>query len=127
MAVDDELEKLLAKKAAKIYRSTLERMVRSRVEENVVEDPVEEIKRIVHGDRAEEIISTALELYGDTAKQVFKQLVDMYRSGQISELHDYELYQILEQLGLHVPIKTRVRIVKRGGREESIGETLENG
>ena len=120
--VDDEIEKILAKKASQLYRAAIERSTKpARV---VEEDPVEAVKRIVKGERAREIIETALELYGDAAKNVFRQLVELFRSGQIGELHDYELYQILEQLGLDVPIKTRVRIVKRGGREESLGEAL---
>ena len=120
--VDDEIEKILAKKASQLYRAAIERSTKpTRI---VEEDPVEAVKRIVKGERAREIIETALELYGDAAKTVFKRLVELHRSGQIGELHDYELYQILEQLGLHIPIKTRVRIVKRGGREESLGEAL---
>lgn len=78
------------------------------------------IRRITKGDRAEEIINNALSLYGENAIQVFRQLVELYLNGKLSELQDFELYQILERFGMHVPVKTKIRIV-RHGREESIG------
>lgn len=120
--VDEEVEKILARKASQLYRTAVERSAKP--VKTSEEDPVEAVKKIVRGERADEIINTAVELYGNAAKSVFKRLLELYRNGQIGELHDYELYQILEQLGLHIPIKTRVRIVKRGGREESLDEAL---
>lgn len=66
-----------------------------------------------------------MQLYGDTAVQVFRQLAELYLSGRLGGLQDYELYQVLERLGgLHVPLRTRIRIV-RHGREESIGSSSE--
>ena len=88
------------------------------------DEVIQLIRQMTKGDRAGEIIDNALRLYGDTAIQVFKQLVELHLSGQLSELQDYELYQILERIGLHVPLRTRIRIV-RHGREESIGASDE--
>jgi hypothetical protein len=119
MDVDIERERLMLKmmmeimaKAAKKEEEGKKALTR--------DDVIKMIRQITKGDRAEEIISKALELYGETAVQVFKQLVGLYLSGRLSELWDYELYQILERLGLHIPLRTRIRIV-RHGREESIG------
>ena len=84
------------------------------------DEVIQLIRQMTRGDRAGEIIDNALQLYGDTAVQVFKQLVELHLSGRLGELQDYELYQILERVGLHVPLRTRIRIV-RHGREESIG------
>ncbi len=88
------------------------------------EEVIQLIRRITRGERAGEIIDNALQLYGDTAVQVFRQLVELYLGGRLGELQDYELYQILERVGLHVPLRTRIRIV-RHGREESIGASGE--
>ncbi|MGC8571276.1 DNA-binding protein [Caldivirga sp.] len=83
-------------------------------------DVVNEIKAIVKGERANEIIDKAIEMYGEAALSVFRQLIKLRRGGAIGELTDGELYSILENVGLHVPIETRVRIV-RHGKEEKIG------
>ena len=88
------------------------------------DEVIQLIRQMTRGEKAGEIIDNALRLYGDTAIQVFKQLVELHLSGQLSELQDYELYQILERVGLHVPLRTRIRIV-RHGREESIGSSDE--
>lgn len=119
MGVDEERERIMR-------RMMMEMMRKAQAREEgkkplTRDDIISIIKRITKGDRAEEIINNALELYKDTALQVFKQLVELHLNGKLNELQDYELYQILERLGLHVPIKTRVRIV-RHGREESIGD-----
>jgi len=87
------------------------------------EDIVSKLKRIVKGSRAEEIINKALDIYGDNALKVFREIVRLYERGSIRELMDYELYQILERLGLHVPLETRIRIVKHGS-ESSISDIL---
>ncbi|WP_291764431.1 DNA-binding protein [Caldivirga sp. UBA161] len=83
-------------------------------------DVVGEIKAMVKGERAGEIINKAIEIYGEAALSVFRQLIKLRRDGAISELTDGELYNILENVGLHVPIETKVRIV-RHGKEEKIG------
>ncbi|MGC8544192.1 MAG: DNA-binding protein [Vulcanisaeta sp.] len=84
------------------------------------DEVIQLLKQMTKGERANEIIDNALQLYGDTAVQVFKQLVELHMNGRLGELQDYELYQILERVGLHVPLKTRIRIV-RHGKEENIG------
>ncbi len=83
-------------------------------------DVVSEIKAMVKGERAEEIINKAVKIYGESALAVFRQLIKLRRDGAISELTDGELYNILENVGLHVPIETKIRIV-RHGKEEKIG------
>ncbi len=87
------------------------------------EDILSRIRSIVKGSRAEEIIRKAVDIYGDDAIKVFRELVKLYERGSIRELMDYELYQILERLGLHIPLETRIRIVKHGS-ESSISDIL---
>ncbi len=129
MSEDRELEELLRRKAAETWQEIKLRQLRQIQEQQLrqqlltPEDVVREIKNIVKGSRAEEIIDRALSLYGDVAISVFREIVKLYRSGRIRELSDYELYQILQQLGLRVPIETRIRIAKRGS-ERSLGDIL---
>ena len=118
MDVDIERERLMLKMMMEIMAKAAKKEEGKKALTR--DDVIKMIRQITKGDRAEEIISKALELYGETAVQVFRQLVGLHLSGRLSELWDYELYQILERLGLHIPLRTRIRIV-RHGREESIG------
>lgn len=113
---DPELEMLRLRKMMSMLASQPKRQT-----SEVGVDVVGELKRIVKGDRAAEIIDGAIRLYGDAAINVFSQILKLHKEGALGELTDADLYQILENLGLHVPIKTRIRIV-RHGREERIGE-----
>jgi len=64
-----------------------------------------------------------VSIYGEDAIRVFREILRLYESGSIRELADYELYQIFERLGLHIPLETRIRIVKHGS-ESSISDML---
>lgn len=115
------METLIKKKALEAWYSS--KLRRGERVERV--DVVEELKKIVRGDRANEIVERALELYGETARRAFSRLVDLYKRGSIGELSDHELYNYLKSLGLHVPIQTRVKIVRRGERKaEDLSESL---
>ncbi|WP_243677812.1 DNA-binding protein [Vulcanisaeta distributa] len=124
MSIDiDEAERrrIMMKMMMELMNKTQQKVAKRELTRDEI---IQVIREITKGDRAGEIIDNALQLYGDTAVQVFKQLVELYLNGRLSELQDYELYQILERVGLHVPLRTRIRIV-RHGREESIGTSGE--
>jgi len=53
---------------------------------------------------------------------LFKKLAELHLQGVIKELADYELYQMLLRLGMRVPVKTEIKIV-RHGREYKLGES----
>ena len=121
---DKEIEKLLEKKAKETWSNILEQKYREMVKpvkKISTEDIIKKMKEITKGERAEEIIDKAYTYYGDTAISIFKRIIQLHEKGVIRELYDYELYQILQKLGLRVPIETKVRIV-RHGREYRIGE-----
>ncbi len=116
----DDIETLIKKKALEAWYSS-----KSRHGDRGAADVVEELRRIARGSRVDEIIERALELYGDVARRAFSRLVDLYRAGSIRELSDYELYNYLRGMGLHVPLQTRVRVVRRGEKKaEDLGESL---
>ncbi|WP_054843243.1 hypothetical protein [Vulcanisaeta souniana] len=123
MGVDEERERIRIKIMMELMSKAQQKA--STRQDLTRDDVIRLIRQITRGgDRAEEIINNALQLYGDTAVQVFRQLVELHLSGRLSELQDYELYQVLERVGLHVPIRTRIRIV-RHGKEENIGSSDE--
>lgn len=115
---DEERERIMIKMMMEIMSKATQKSEKKR--ELTRDEVLKIIRQITKGDRAQEIINNALDLYGEAAVQVFKQLVELYLGGKLGEIQDYELYQLLERLGMHVPVKTRIRIV-RHGREESIG------
>ncbi|MFP3195943.1 MAG: DNA-binding protein [Caldivirga sp.] len=116
---DPELELIRLKK----LMSLMAQQPRQEVKDKPM-DVVAEVKAMTKGERAGEIIDKAVKLYGEAALAVFRQLVKLHRDGALGELTDAELYNILENVGLHVPIETRVRIV-RHGEERRIGEDLQ--
>jgi len=116
---DPELELIRLKK----LMSLMAQQPRQEVKDKPM-DVVAEVKAMTKGERAGEIIDKAVRLYGEAALTVFRQLIKLHRDGALGELTDAELYNILENVGLHVPIETRVRIV-RHGQERRIGEELQ--
>lgn len=114
---DPELEIIRLRRLLNIMAKQATRQSPGEPQVNVVA----EIKAITKGDRASEIVDRAVELYGEVALNVFRQIIKLHREGALRELTDGDLYNILERLGLHVPIKTRIRIV-RHGEERRIGE-----
>ncbi|MFP3074406.1 MAG: hypothetical protein RXR04_04870, partial [Caldivirga sp.] len=116
---DPELELIRLKK----LMSLMAQQPRQEVKDKPM-DVVAEVKAMTKGERAGEIIDKAVKLYGEAALAVFRQLVKLHRDGALGELTDGELYNILENVGLHIPIETRVRIV-RHGEERRIGEDLQ--
>ncbi|NPA69627.1 MAG: DNA-binding protein [Crenarchaeota archaeon] len=124
--MDKEIEELLRKKALEAWQQVQRRLRTSSTQMSQVEtkeEIINKLRKIVKGSRTDEIIRKALDLYGDDALKVFREIVRLYERGSIRELMDYELYQILERLGLHVPLETRIRIVKHG-TESSISDIL---
>lgn len=116
----DEIDILIRKKALEIAAKQAQS---KKPEERPLtkEEVLGIIRGLLKGDRAQEILSNALELYGDSLMPLFRKIVDLHKQGVINELWDYELYKILTNAGFVVPLKTRLRIV-RHGREYKIGE-----
>ncbi len=119
----DDIETLIKRKALEAWYSS-----QSRYGERETTDVVEELRRITRGNRADEIIERAIQLYGEAARRAFSRLVDLHKSGSIRELSDYELYNYLRSMGLYVPLQTRVKVVRRGEKKaEDLGESLRSG
>ncbi len=121
--IDEERELILRRKMLEIMSKAMRRTEVEAVKRELTKDEVIRLlKDIVRGERAEEIIGRAVEIYGDVAIDVFRQIVELYKQGKLKELWDYQLYEILMRLGLHVPLKTRIRIVRHGREEKLFGE-----
>ncbi|AEA13469.1 hypothetical protein TUZN_2011 [Thermoproteus uzoniensis 768-20] len=118
--MSDEIDTIIKKKALEM--AIRQAMSKKPEEKPLTNDDVIRIVRgLLRGERAEEILKTSLELYGDSLMPLLRKIVDLHRQGVINELWDYELYRILTNAGFVIPLKTRLRIV-RHGREYKIGE-----
>jgi len=117
---EDEIDTIIRKKALEMAaRRTASRRQEERPLSN--DDVLKIVRGLLRGERAEEILNTSLELYGDALMPLLRKIADLHRQGVINELWDHELYRILTNAGFVVPLKTRLRIV-RHGREYKIGE-----
>lgn len=117
----DEIDALLRKKALELAKMRVKES-EPRQKALTSEEAIQIVRKIVKGDRAGEIIDNALSLYGQQAVALFKKVAELHLQGVIKELADYELYQMLLRVGMRVPVKTEIKIV-RHGREYKLGES----
>lgn len=110
----DFVDSILRRKALEKWFKMLKRTKVGQERALSKEDVVSEIREMVKGDRGREIVDNALRLYGDLALRVFRRLVEARRSGRVRELWDYQLYELLERLGMRIPVSTKIRVVKHG-------------
>ncbi|MFB6490649.1 MAG: DNA-binding protein [Thermoproteus sp. AZ2] len=120
--MSEDIDSLLRRKALEIAAKQAEKSLKKAAERPLTKEEVlAQIRSMLKGDRAQEILDTALKLYGDSLMPLLRKLVDLKRQGVLSELWDHELYRLLTNAGFHVPVETRLRIV-RHGREYKLGE-----
>ncbi len=117
---DPELEMLRLRKLMSLMNATPQRVEKAKAQLTPGEVK-ERIIALVKGERTREIVENAIALYGDTAVAVLSKVLRLIEEGALSQLTDVDLYNILENVGLHVPLKTRIRVI-RHGREVNLGE-----
>ena len=117
---DPELEMLRLRKLMSLMNATPQRVDKAKAQLTPGEVK-ERIIALVKGERTREIVENAIALYGDTAVAVLSRVLRLIEEGALSQLTDVDLYNILENIGLHVPLKTRIRVI-RHGREVNLGE-----
>lgn len=118
--MDDELRLLKLKKMMELIKAN-QSMSQSQKKNLSDEEVIATVRGMVIGERGGEIINKTINLYGNAAMQLFRYLAEKKVEGQIQSIRDDELYALLEDAGLHIPLDTRIRIV-RHGREEKIGD-----
>ncbi|KUO92689.1 MAG: DNA-binding protein [Thermocladium sp.] len=118
--MDDELRLLKLKKMMELMKAN-QSMGQLQKKNLSDEEVVATVRGMIVGERGGEIIDKAINLYGNAAIQLFRYLVEKKAEGQIQSIRDDELYAFLEDAGLHIPLDTRIRIV-RHGKEEKIGD-----
>ncbi|MEM1662559.1 MAG: DNA-binding protein [Pyrobaculum sp.] len=118
--MSDDVDVLLRKKALEILKSQTKETAQppKRLSD---EEAIEIVKKITKGDRAVEIIENALALYKPHAISLFKKIAELHIQGVVKELADFELYEMLKRVGMKVPVRTEIKIV-RHGREYKLGE-----
>lgn len=120
--MSDDVDVLLRRKALEMLKSQTKNAPQPPKKYLSDEEAVEIVKKITKGERAAEIIENALSLYKPYATQLFKKIAELHLQGVIKELTDVELFEMLRRVGLKVPVKTEIKIV-RHGREYKIGES----
>jgi len=116
--MDDELRLLRLKKMMELMKAA---KPGESVRELSDDDAVNIVRGMVVGNRGAEIIDKAINLYDGSILPLFKYLAEKKMSGSIQSIRDDELYALLDNMGFHVPLDTRIRIV-RHGREEKVGD-----
>ena len=65
--------------------------------------------------RAWEVYQAALQQYPQIAAQIFRELAELVRSGQLREqITGEQLYGLLRQIGLDVRLETKIQVLERG-------------
>ncbi|WP_188595438.1 DNA-binding protein [Thermocladium modestius] len=116
--MDDELRLLKLKKMMELMKAAKPGGSGKELSDS---DAVNIVRGMVVGDRGAEIIDKAISLYDGSVLPLFKYLAEKKMSGGIQSIRDDELYALLDNMGFHIPLDTRIRIV-RHGREEKLGD-----
>lgn len=77
--------------------------------------------------KGKELLKLAEEQYPKVAEVIVKELARLIRDGKLRETIDgYTLYQVFEELGFPIRVKTKI-VIKEKGRAKSIAEALKEG
>jgi DNA-binding TFAR19-related protein (PDSD5 family) len=110
---DTELERLKRRRLARMQKMLSEKQQHTQTESGKLE-PREVLKRVFVG-RAWEVYDAAMRQYPQIAAQIFRELAELVRSGQLREqIQGEQLYGLLRQIGLDVRLETKIQVLERG-------------
>lgn len=119
--MSDDVENMIRRKALEIAAKHMASPKMREKRPLAKEEVLSVLRGILKGERAQEVLDVALQLYGDSVMPLLRKIVELKQQGVIAELWDHELYRFLANAGFVVPLKTRVRIMRQG-KEHKIGE-----
>lgn len=110
MSGDDlELKRIQMKRLRQLM-SSAQKVERPKVEAG----PMEKLRPFL-GDRAEEVLNTALEQYPEQAKAIINKLAELVDKGALQDKIDGgTLLQLFRRLGMRVKLETEVLFYKEG-------------
>jgi len=116
--MEEDIEIIKMKKLLSLRRSLLSST--PKVKE---EDPREVVLKHLTG-RGREILELAESQHPHVARVIVRELARLIKEGKLrGALDGYTLYQIFEELGYPIRVKTKI-VIKGKGRAKSIAEAL---
>ena len=111
MSDDSELERLKRQRLARMQKTFTEKQSQA---ETWKLEPSKVLEKTFVG-RAWEVYQAALQQYPQIAAQIFRELAELVRSGQLREqITGEQLYGLLRQIGLDVRLETKIQVLERG-------------
>ena len=115
--MEEDIEIIKMKKLLSLRRSLLSSTPK------VKEDPREVVLKHLTG-RGREILELAESQHPHVARVIVRELARLIKEGKLrGALDGYTLYQIFEELGYPIRVKTKI-VIKGKGRAKSIAEAL---
>lgn len=111
----------------KLYSKYL-KMLKAK-EEKVEEkprSPKEIVLEAIIDSRARELLEQAEELYPEATSYAVSVIAELIRQGVIKEIDGELMLALLNRLGVPIKPELRIRFIKRGGKEVSLKEYLED-
>ncbi len=91
-----------------------------------VKSPKDIVLEHVVDERARELLRQAEEQYPEATNYAISVVAELIKQGVIKEIDGELMLALLNRLGVPVRPEVRIRFVKRGGREVSLKEYLED-
>ena len=96
----------------------MQKMVSAKQQTKNTEAPETDVKSTlqkVFVGRAWEVYNAANQQYPQLAEQIFRELAQLIRRGQIREqITGERLYELLRQIGLDVRLDTKIQVLEHG-------------
>lgn len=97
----------------------------AKVEEKT-RSPKEIVLEAIIDSRARELLEQAEKLYPEATSYAVSVIAELIRQGVIKEINGELMLALLNRLGVPIKPELRIRFVKRGGKEVSLKEYLED-
>ena len=91
-----------------------------------VKSPKDIVLEHVVDERARELLRQAEEQYPEATNYAISVVAELIKQGVIKEIDGELMLALLNRLGVPVRPEVRIRFVKRGGKEVSLKEYLED-
>jgi len=91
-----------------------------------VKSPKDIVLEHIVDERAHELLRQSEEQYPEATNYAISVIAELIKQGVIKEIDGELMLALLNRLGVPVRPEVRIRFVKRGGREVSLKEYLED-
>ena len=114
MSADSELERLKRQRLAEMQRKLNAKQQQSQSSPGKLETPERILANVLVG-RAWEVYYAARQQYPVIADQIFRELAELVRMGQLKgPITGEQLYGLLRQIGLDIRLETKIQVLEHG-------------